>query len=186
MAHVLVLYATSEGQTARIAAEIVNTLRDLGVGATRKDLETWPGIYESAEFDAIIVGASVHFHQYPKEILSWIERNLEMLNNKPSAFYSVSMTGLQESEGGRERMDDYLTKLFAETEWHPNLTGSFAGAMRYSELSGVRQRVGQFVSWRTGGDTDTSHDNEYTDWDRVRAFSAEFASLVKRMEKSHV
>jgi menaquinone-dependent protoporphyrinogen oxidase len=186
MAHVLILYATSEGQTARIAAEMVNTIRDLSVGATRKDLETWPGIYDLADFDAIIVGASVHFHQYPKEILAWIERHLDIIKSKPSAFYSVSMTGAQESEDGRERMDDYLTNLFEKTHWHPDLTASFAGAMRYSELDGVRQRVGQFVSWRTGGETDISQDTEYTDWDRVRAFSAEFVRLVKNTEVSDV
>ncbi len=186
MAHVLILYATSEGQTAKIAAEMVNTLRDLGVGATRKDLENWPGIYDAADFDAIIVGASVHFHQYPKEVVAWIERNVETLKSKLSGFYSVSMTGSQVDETGRERMDSYLVNLFEHTGWQPDLTGSFAGAMRYSELSDARQRVGQFVSWRTGGDTDMTHDNEYTDWRAVRDFSATFARYLQLTEKPHV
>ncbi len=186
MAHVLILYATSEGQTAKISAEIVNNLRELGYGATRKDLETWPGIYDVKDFDAIIIGASVHFHQYPKEIVAWIESNLETLKRKLSGFYSVSMTGAQETEVGRERTDDYLTKLFEKTGWHPKLVASFAGAMRYSELDGVRQRVGQFVSWRTGGETDIAQDNEYTDWRAVRDFSAEFARYLQLSEKTHV
>ncbi len=184
MAHVLILYATSEGQTAKISAEIVNTLRELGYGATRKDLETWPGIYDVADFDAVIVGASVHFHQYPKEIVAWIERNLETLKSKPSAFYSVSMTGGQVDDDGRERMDDYLTKLFQKTDWYPDLTGSFAGAMRYSELRGAQQRVGQFVSWRTGGATDITQDNEYTDWANVRDFSATFADFLASVKRN--
>ncbi len=182
MAHVLILYATSEGQTAKIAGEMVNHLREMGVGATRKDLESWPGIYEASDFDAIIIGASVHFHQYPKEIVAWIETNLETLQNRPNAFYSVSLSEAETSDDGNARVEDYLTRLIDHTSWQPDYVASFAGAMRYNELNGVRQRVGQFVSWRTGGETDVTQDNEYTEWEHVRMFSAEFANYLKNKQ----
>ncbi|MGZ6125951.1 MAG: flavodoxin domain-containing protein, partial [Myxococcales bacterium] len=64
------------------------------------------------------------------------------------------------------------------TGWRPNARLAVAGALPYSRYTPWTRLVMKFISWMTGGDTDTSRDYEYTDWEQVEDFARRFASAL--------
>jgi menaquinone-dependent protoporphyrinogen oxidase len=59
-----------------------------------------------------------------------------------------------------------------------------AGALLYRKYGFLKRWIMKRIVARAGGDTDTSRDYEYTDWNDMRAFAKEFLQLVGR-DASH-
>jgi menaquinone-dependent protoporphyrinogen oxidase len=131
--------------------------------------ETTPGDLEPAVYDAVMVGASIHYGHHPAYLRGLIRRHRDALATRPCAFFSVSL-----SAGGPrpkpEAAQRYLDKFLRRTGWQPQLTASFAGALKYSVMIVI---VGL-----AGGNTDTTQDYEYTDWDAVERFAGAFAQRL--------
>ena len=51
----------------------------------------------------------------------------------------------------------------------------FAGALRYPRYRWFDRIMIQFIMRMTGGETDTSKEVEYTDWEKVTRFAQDFA-----------
>jgi menaquinone-dependent protoporphyrinogen oxidase len=73
-------------------------------------------------------------------------------------------------------------RLFRDALWWPLEVASFAGALPYRRYPFPLRLVMRFIVGRAGGDTDTSRDYEYTDWDAVDRFAAGFARRMRRGE----
>ena len=67
-----------------------------------------------------------------------------------------------------------MTTFVQETGWQPGKVGKFAGALVYRRYGRVKRWLMKLVVKRAGGDTDTSRDYEYTDWDAVTRFTEDF------------
>ena len=73
-------------------------------------------------------------------------------------------------------MDGFL----AETGWKPSITKVVAGALPYTRYNWFIRRVMKRIAAKAGGDTDSTRDYEYTDWQDLRRFTEEFGVLVAR------
>ncbi len=72
--------------------------------------------------------------------------------------------------------------------YRPVHVGLFAGAVKYTRYGPFTRLFFKLFSAVTTGDTDTSRDCGYTNWDEVEAFAADFAALAERRiaaEASH-
>jgi len=58
-----------------------------------------------------------------------------------------------------------------KTGWHPARVELVAGALPYSKYNFLIRYVMRRIAAKEGGDTDTSHDYEYTDWEAVDRFA---------------
>lgn len=178
MARVLVVYATIEGQTARIAERIAHGLRGLGhsVASHRADksVSSLDLAQHFAACDAVIVGASVHYGKHPSHLRRLLRGYRAELAARRSAFFSVSV-----SAGGPgakpEAAQRYLQSFLRQVGWQPPQTATFAGALPYSKYGAFKRMFVTAFVRVAGGDTDTSRDYEYTDWNAVDRFAAEFA-----------
>jgi menaquinone-dependent protoporphyrinogen oxidase len=180
MAKVLVLYGTTEGHTAKIAHFVADVGRGLGHevevvhGATedRIDLSCYAGI---------IVGASVHETRHQKYVRDWIRAHRQVLERVPSAFFQVCLTSVVRDDEHQRQAAEVVARMSEETGWRPSRVGYFAGALLYTQYSWWKRFVLKQIAEREGGDTDTSRDHEYTDWDQVRAWAQEtFAAIESR------
>jgi menaquinone-dependent protoporphyrinogen oxidase len=72
----------------------------------------------------------------------------------------------------------YVETFLDETGWEPDRVATYAGALRYSEYGFLERAVLKRIVREFTGDTDTSRDYEYTDWDAVAAFAGDVAALV--------
>jgi menaquinone-dependent protoporphyrinogen oxidase len=179
MSRILLLYATTEGQTALIAERIAHALRErdnnvelLPADAAKPDLDL-------TAYDAVMVGASIHYGHHPAYLHQLIRRQREALAALPCAFFSVSLSagGPRPKPAAAQR---YLDKFMRKTGWRPQLTASFAGALKYSLYGPIKRRVMIVFMTLGGGETDTSRDYEYTDWDAVERFAHTYAQSLKQ------
>ena len=164
MPDALVLYASVEGHTARIAQRIAEHLR---AGGHRVDVARAGGAVDASRYAAIVVGASVHYGHHPAWLAKWL-KSFE-LGHRPSAFFSVSLSA-------KER---YAASFLRNARWRPALTAVFAGALSYSQYKPLKRLVVRAFAAVAGHHTDTSRDYEYTDWQAVERFSASVGKLIE-------
>jgi menaquinone-dependent protoporphyrinogen oxidase len=178
MPRILLLYATTEGQTARIAERIAHTLRDQGNSVEVLPADTARAQADPAAYDAVMVGASIHYGHHPAYLRTLIRRHREVLAARPCAFFSVSLSagGPRPKPAAAQR---YLDKFLRQTGWQPQLAISFAGAVKYSLYGPIKRRVMIVFVGLGGGNTDTARDYEYTDWNAVDRFADAFAQRLK-------
>ena len=69
--------------------------------------------------------------------------------------------------------------MLDRTGFDPDLVGLFAGALVYTQYGWFKRRVMRVIARREDGDTDTSHDHEYTDWQSVEQFARDVHKLVQ-------
>jgi len=177
VAKLLIVYGTTEGQTAKIAQHIGHAARSLGHEASvRHAPEVADG--EVAAHDAVIVGASLHEGRYQRDVRSFIERHAALLGSRPSAFFSVSLAAASRDEDERAEPLRIAGEFTSKAGWTPDRIASFAGALKYTQYSWLKRAVMKRISRQEGGDTDTSQDFEYTDWNDVERFVERFCAAL--------
>ncbi|WP_121743190.1 flavodoxin domain-containing protein [Natronorubrum halophilum] len=176
----LVLYGTGEGQTESVAARIADVLGKRGHDAPTIDVDDRPAAFDLGEFDAALVGASIHAGKHQSSVLEFIRSNQAELNAMPTAFFQVSLSSA--TEEGRAQAAGYFEEFAAETEWHPDRVGFFGGALRYSEYGFLKRLLMKQIAKRTISEmpeADASGDVEFTDWAEVEAFAGDVAAFVE-------
>lgn len=174
---VLVLYGTTDGQTAKIADAIGGALRHAGVHAEVLNAARHQNVRPD-DFDAVIVAASIHAGGYQRAVVRWVRAHAADLNRRPTAFVSVCLGVLQHDPAVDRDLDAIAERFFAKTDWHPTETKVVAGALRYTEYGWWKRRIMRNIAAKAHGDTDTSRDFEYTDWTDLAAFTQQFVARV--------
>ncbi len=179
MSRILLLYASVEGQTTMIAERIAHTLREQAHSVDMLPADTDPTQLDPVAYDAVMVGASIHYGHHPAYLRKLIPRLGGALTARPTAFFSVSLSagGPRPKPAAAQR---YIDKFLRKTGWQPHMIASFAGAVRYSLYGPIKRRVMIVFVGLGGGETDTSRDYEYTDWVAVERFAGEFAQRLKQ------
>ena len=174
MSNILIIYTSIEGQTERIAERMAQTLAQLGHEVKTLHAEHQRIDPQLSRFDGVIVGASIHYGNHPAHLLALVRRCRADLTTRPSAFFSVSLSG--GGPGARPKTAQrYLDKFQRRTGWQPPQLASIGGALQYSKYAAWKKWIMTKIVGFAGGDTDTSRDYEYTDWDAVAEFARSFA-----------
>ncbi|MBE0625985.1 MAG: protoporphyrinogen oxidase [Burkholderiales bacterium] len=178
MSRILLLYASVEGQTQLIADRMAHVLREKGHSVELLPADADPAQLDPAAYDGVIVGASIHYGHHPASLRALVRNLHGTICARPNAFFSVSMSagGPRPKPAAAQR---YIDKFVRKTGWRPQLVASIAGAVKYSLYGPIKRRVMIVFIGLGGGETDTSRDYEYTDWDAVVRFAGEFAQLLK-------
>jgi len=178
MSTILILYTSIEGQTARIAAHMAQTLSQLGHGVELLRAEDRHLALQLSRFDGVIVGASIHYGHHPAFFRALLRRHRTELMNLPSAFFSVSLSG--GGPGARPiAAQRFLDTFQREVGWHAQQTASIGGALQYTKYAAWKRVVMRMIVGYAGGDTDTTRDYEYTDWTAVNEFALAFAARLQ-------
>ena len=172
----LVLYASTHGQTEKIASRVGDVLgREGAEVVTEKadgDVETDP-----AGVDAVVVGASVHAGHHQRDVVDWAKAHAATLNGMPAAFFSVSLSAAEDTGESRQDNRKYLDDFAERTGWTPAETAVIAGALQYREYDFMTRLLMRLLMKHQHHPTDTSQDHEYTDWDQVEGFARRCADL---------
>lgn len=179
VASFLVVYGTSEGQTATVTEQIATTLGDRGHKATPVDVAAGQGDRTSSDFDAVLVGSSIHVGKHQPAIVSFVQEHTDELSQGPIGFFQVSLSSAVGDPDRQAEAAGYVEQFVAETGFHPDRIGLFGGALRYSKFGFLKRLMLKQIAKDATGDTDTSRDYEYTDWDEVGAFTDDFAAFVE-------
>ena len=173
MSRILIAYGTTEGHTRAIADAIGKALQVRGLEADVVEAGTFEPVMD--QYAAVIVAASVHTGKYQAGVVKWVRRHAPELNARPSAFVSVSLGILQKSDPAVAKDLDAIVKRFTmATGWRPNEVKHVAGALLYTHYNFFIRWIMKRIVAKAGGDTDTSKDYDYTDWNDVRDFAEGF------------
>ena len=172
--HVLIVYGSKEGQTAKIAERIAQIIRNQGLQVSTYSGKEIQADFATDAFDAAIVGGSIHMDNYPTYLREFVRHHRDWLNKVPSAFFTVCMAIQSQNANEREEAKNYGTRFIETTHWHPRLIDTFAGAVKYTQYNFITRFIMKMITKREGGSTDTRRDHEYTDWDAVARFTNRF------------
>ncbi|MCM2369707.1 flavodoxin domain-containing protein [Aporhodopirellula aestuarii] len=176
----VVIYATCEGQTERIAKRIALTLNEHGVAADTFDV-TKTSVTELAieSYEAVVLGSPLHYGEHDRRVVWCIQENHHYLSKIPNAFFTVCLRILDERPDEQKTVDEAVSKLFSRINYTPSRRATFAGALRYSEYGWLKKHMMRWIAKKYGCDTRLNDDHEFTDWKAVEDFATEFAELVK-------
>ena len=122
------------------------------------------------EYKIIVIGASIRYGKYRKEVYEFINKNYEFLETKESAFFSVNVVA-RKPEKNSPATNPYLIKFLNNVKWKPKKLAVFAGKIEYPKYKLIDKYAIKFIMWITKGPTDTSQSYEFTDWEKVEAFA---------------
>lgn len=169
------LYSTREGQTRKIVSYIENQLE--GFTCDTFDLHTQPDVDLSA-YDRVVIGASIRYGHLNKALYRFIDQHLEQLEQGNAAFFCVNLTARKEAQGkDTPEGSAYIKTFLKKSPWQPELIGVFAGALYYPRYNFFDKQMIRFIMTLTGGETDTSKEVEYTNWEKVTLFANKVAEM---------
>lgn len=195
MKPVLIVYATREGHTRRIAEHSASRLQQRGFRRQLVDAANPPAGLDLQEYSGVLIAASLHGQlpghsraaEHEREMVRFVKEHRADLAQLPTAFVSVSMTeaGAENAENPPYRraeaslqVKEAIDRFFHEVGWHADQVQPVAGALPYSKYGLLRRFAAKLVAKRTGGDTDSRRDYVYTDWTALNRFIAEFAVVL--------
>ena len=175
MAKVLIAYSTCDGHTLEICerlkqvVEQQNQTVELRVIDGESDIDVSP-------FDKVIIGASIRYGKHRPQVNEFIAKNLEHLESKPSALFSVNVVA-RKPEKNTPETNPYLQKFLRQITWQPRHMAVFAGKINYPIYSFWDRQAIRFIMWMTKGPTDLTTVVDFTDWEKVEGFGRVIANL---------
>lgn len=176
-ADALVVYATTHGHTAKIAARLAEAMRGTGLAV---DLhEAWQAAdAEPGRYDLVVVAGSLHKEHHQKEIVEWVADRRDALAGVPSVFLSVSLSAAEDTPESHAATQRCIDAFCEETGWTPTRSERIAGALQYREYDVFTRQLMRLLMKRMGHPTDASHDYDYTDWDGLDRLGRELAAMT--------
>lgn len=162
----LILYASTHGQTEKIAGYMAGRLRAQGVGARALDVQAAELPQRWAEIDGLYIGGSLYVRRFQRALDAFIRQHRVALNAHPNAvFFSVSASAA--NAPGREAVTALVNAYLASVGWRPKECAHVAGAVKYPRYGALTRWMMQRISRKEGGGVDTRYVYEYTDWGAV-------------------
>lgn len=173
---VLVVHATVEGQTRRIAERVAETVT--GGGHAPRPFEAAAGSPPAfpATAGAAILCAPIHIGRYPTAFEAAVHAWSADLARRPSAFVSVTLAIASDDAAERAEAEAFAARFAARTGWQPDRVHHAAGALRFSEYGVLRRLLMRRVAAAEGHPG--SRDREFTDWAALAAFVRDFLALA--------
>lgn len=178
-ARALVVYGSTHGHTAKIAARMAGAMRAEGLHVDVLDVADASDA-DPASYDLTVVGASLHAEHHQKEVVDWVRARRGAIDAHPSAFFSVSLSAAEDTPESRAATQRCIDELREQTGWRPTRTERIAGCLQYREYDMFTRRLMRLLMRRMGRPTDASHDYDYTDWDGVDALAREICQLASQ------
>jgi menaquinone-dependent protoporphyrinogen oxidase len=170
--NVLVVYGTTEGQTRKIAERTAAYIREGGHQAVLRDSAALASVSDLESFHAFVIAASVHQQQHQETIAAFVAAHRKLLNAKPSAFISVSLSAAMDD--GRAEAQKYVDRFVSVTDWRPSMTLLLGGALRLTEYDYFQEQIVKFIVLKGGNVASTGRDREFTDWNSLTTFVDRF------------
>ena len=168
MSKTLILYSTTDGQTKKICEYIKLNLKhrsEIDVLRLDKNMEL-----SNENYDEIIIGASIRYGKYQKDLFDFIKKNKSTLESKNNAFFSVNVVA-RKSEKSKPDTNPYMKKFLESVTWRPKLLAVFAGKIDYPKYRFFDKQMIRFIMYLTNGPTNIDETYEFTDWSEVKKFA---------------
>jgi len=177
---ILILYSTVDGHTQKICerisdllvikniVEVINVNNADQINLTR--------------YDFIIVGASIRYGKYRRNLIQFINKNIIFLERSKTAFFSVNIVA-RKDEKNSITTNPYIKIFHKATNWNPDIISVFAGKLEYPKYNFFNKLIIRFIMWITNGPTNPSSIIEFTNWDKVKKFASDIDNFKEKNNK---
>lgn len=165
---ILIVYATTEGQTGKVCAFAFRHLVDAGENVAMLTAES-AGDVSPADFDAVVLAASVHMGKYQPSLIKFASTHAATLNAKKTLFLSVSLAAAGTDPEELADLDRIANAFSAGTGWTPSRVAHVAGAFKFEEYDFFRYWAMRWIEGKKDSDVKPGTDREYTDWEGLKA-----------------
>ena len=172
--NVLIAYASTEGQTRKIANFIADHIRRRGHKAKVFDTSSTLQDADVNEFDKVILAGSVHQQKHQDCLEIYVAAKRKKLEARPTLFVSVSLAAaFTDTQHEAKR---YMNEFLSELGWQPSRILAVAGAVRHDEYGYYREQILEHVVLDGSHLDDIKGDREFTDWGALANAIDEFVS----------
>lgn len=175
MSNILIIYSTTDGHTKKICQKIQSVLEQLGSEVQLTSIDDKSNL-NLCLFDKVVLGASVRYGKHNKKVLEFVMRNKDVLNNKPSAFFSVNVTA-RKPDKNQPDTNPYMRKFLEQAPWEPDEVAVFAGKIDYKKYRLFDRFMIRLIMYITHGPTDPEAVIEFTNWQQVDEFARDISEM---------
>ncbi|MDH3263839.1 MAG: protoporphyrinogen oxidase [Paracoccaceae bacterium] len=172
---VLILFATIEGQTGKIARFAETEVRKAGRNAVLVDVADGTELVSFEGVGTVILAAPVHERRHPKEFEAFLADHRRELEERSTLLISVSLKAAFPE--GMEDAGDYVTEMKMRTGFTPSAEALVAGAVRTASYDYFATEVVRQVVLRGRDHDPDAGEQEFTDWN---ALSREILGFLAR------
>ena len=165
---ILIIYSTTDGHTIVICHRLQQVIERNAHRVTLISIDDVAKL-DLMAFDKIVIGASIRYGKHSPKVVDFINRNEQLLDRKPNAFFSVNVVA-RKPEKSQPHTNPYLLKFLKRISWKPKQLAVFAGKIDYPRYSFFDRMMIRFIMWMTKGPTHPSTVVEFTDWNQVETF----------------
>lgn len=176
---ILIVYATTEGQTRKVARYAFQRLAGAGHSAELVSAEDADGL-DPSDYDAAILAGSVHGGRYQKALGDYAADAADALRGMPTLFLSVSLTAAGDDEADWKGLRDCVARFAEETGWTPGRVEHVAGAFKFSEYDFFRWWAMRWIAAQRDETVTPGTDKEYTDWQALAAVLSDWTGRVSQ------
>ena len=161
----LITFSTVDGHTKLICKKIAEY-------SANQNVEVIPisQINDLSDYKSIVIGASIRYGKYRKEVFDFIKNNINLLQSMENSFFSVNAVA-RKVEKSSSKTTPYVIKFLKQIKWKPKNIAVFAGKIDYPKYKFIDKYAIKFIMWITNGPTDTSQTYDFTDWKKVETFA---------------
>lgn len=184
---ILIAYGTAQGQTRKIAEFLAGRFREQAHNVETCELTARQKAPVLSGFDAFVVASPVRMGAYMRPVVRFARTHQPLLQSKPSAFISVSMSAVSDNQVlAQTELAKRVTAFSQKTGWTPDFVHQAAGALAYTKYDFITRWVMGRISRKEGHDLDITQDHEFTDWQALAAFADAFTAAAQRTAPSAV
>lgn len=170
--NVLIVFATVEGQTQKIAEFAQSLAEKAGYDVTLFDAADKTAPLSLEEMDKIILAAPVHERRHPETFEVVLAAHRAELAERDTLLLSVSLSAA--FEDGMDEAQEYITEMEMRTRFQSDLNALVAGAVRTGSYDYFATQVLRHVVLRDRDYDPGAGEHEFTDWDALANVLATF------------
>ena len=164
--NILICYASTEGQTRKIAqfcaSQLIAHGHSIEVIAAKDATEVAIEL-----FDAAILAGSIHMGHLQAELSGFASEHAQALNHVPTLFLQVSLAIAGGDSDDIAHLDVIAGEFCKAAGWTPGATHQIAGAFRFTEYDFFKSWAMRWIAASKGQAVDPKGDTEFTDWNAL-------------------
>jgi len=181
---IVILYASHDGHTRKIALRVAQQLMAAGSLVTLCDLgREQPDAGDLAESSTLVIMAPIRYGYHLPPVERFVMRNKALLADKKLALVSINLTARKQGKN-TAAANPYFCKWIKRHKIEPDLRAVFAGRLEYALYRWWEKQMIRLIMFMTGGPTQFDAVVEYTDWRAVDAFANEVAALATEKKEA--
>ena len=169
---VLIIYATIEGQTGKVARFVETQVEKAGHETRLLDATDKMADVSFEGVDKVILAAPVHERRHPKTFEMLITAAHKDLEARDTLLLSVSLSAAFPE--GHAEAQDYVDEMILRTGVKPDSVALIAGAVRNHRYDYYASQVLRHVVLRDREFDPSAESHDFTDWAALKATVAAF------------